>query len=251
MAECPGRFVLVQRFAADLTAVAQETIDRHLEGCPACQRRYAAIRANAEAYEQVRVAALHRLSDQLDAPPVAPSTRRPRWLAPLAGLGLAAAASVVIVLVIAQPAQHGTVAYKGAQSWQVIARRDETQFVLSGGERLRAGDALRFVLTTDGPGHAEVLSLTASGVLTPLYPQSPPDEAPSPWPIAGAGRHTLPDSIVLDDFVGTEYLVMAFAPTPFSRAELHALLQDHLPSDSFPRQLAGADVRVLVIEKTP
>ncbi|MCA9672675.1 MAG: DUF4384 domain-containing protein, partial [Myxococcales bacterium] len=123
-----------------------------------------------------------------------------------------------------------------ALALRVVVRRDGKRFELPLGRgvaagsgargaelpRLRAGDALRFVVTVGRRGYLAVFSVDGRRQVTSFYPQTSDDPALSKKPLrlARAGKHVLPGSVVLDDAPGREHVVVVFGLRAFDRAAL-------------------------------
>jgi hypothetical protein len=239
MSECPSRFTLVRFKAGDLEEPEAGALSAHLEQCAACRETLAGIERNVSQYESGAEERLARLRARLDREdPRNPGPVPPTWLrlAPAGGaLALAAAAAALVVVLPSlkegspgpaagvEPADPtaSSVRFKGAVAVEVVARRGERQFRVEKGAELRPGDALRFVVTVGAPGFISVFSVDALDNVSPFYPDSDPGSHPAPFRVDAAGRHELPGSIILDDSVGDECLVVAFSEKSFERPAIH------------------------------
>jgi hypothetical protein len=113
---------------------------------------------------------------------------------------------------------------------EVVAKYGDRQRRVRDGDELQRGDALRFVLTTDGPGFASIVLVDAAHRVWPFYPDSDPREDPRPWRIESMGQHELPGSIGMDASEGLEHIVAVFSSSSFDRAPLHAHIVELLAS---------------------
>ena len=136
--------------------------------------------------------------------------------------GLAAAAALLLGLYVVlgsgppKPADD-YIQFKGAVSVEVVAKRGEHQIKVEQGSALIEDDALRFIVTTGSPGYLDLFSVDSTGQVSPFYPPSDPTADPSPLSLDDSGRHVLPGSVILDDAVGEEHLVLVFSITFFDR----------------------------------
>ena len=209
---CPGRLVLARRALGELDAEARAEIDAHVDGCAACRALAAEIEANLDSYAKNSDAELARLAAQLPR-------RRRAGLGWLLAPALTAAAAAALLLL--WPTEE--IGFKGAFAARVVAKRGDAQIVVRDQERLRPGDALRFVITSD-PGYLSVVLVDARGRVWPFYPDTDPEQDARPWRIEAKGRHELPGSVVLDDSLGPERIVLIFSTRVFDRAEVHRRL---------------------------
>ena len=149
----PSQLALERHSVDDLPASERAALDRHLAACDACR---------ASLDELCAAAAAHRAASP--APFVAAvrarrhaELRRARWIgAAVAGAGaLAAAAIAVIVLRPAGDPATGPgardVTLKGG-GVAIHRKRGDAVAPIGERDRVRAGDALRFVVTLDRPG---------------------------------------------------------------------------------------------------
>lgn len=190
---------LEQQAAGD----ALPQVTAHLPGCEACRGYVSSLQAASEAFLAARPA--DRFLGQLAARP----TQRLRRLAPLVGVALAAAAALVVVALLPSRPNEAGVTFKGSRV-RIALKRGEAVVDLREGDTLREGDALRFSVTTDAPGHAVVLNRDASGRVTVVAPfgATSPQAVPS-------GTTVLDDSAVLDATKGREVFVTVFSAAPF------------------------------------
>lgn len=172
----------------------------HLATCPSCGARLAWMREAEHAFEHRVLPAT--LPAVLAAS--APRRRSPRVLASAAGLVALAAAAAV--LLHARP-PDGYVGAKGAAgAIEVYVRDGASGRRLANGDRVRAGDALRFVVRAPGRG-VLVFSVDALGRVSRLYP------ARGEEPLRADG--VLPGGAILDDTPGPER-IFAFYLAPGS-----------------------------------
>jgi hypothetical protein len=176
----------------------------HLASCDACSARLAELRSDVEKLpEQVWVAGEARKVK-----------RRLPMLGIAAALSAAAAAALVFTRAVEAPPSLRT---KGGLALSLFAKHDGGKVEeLLPGARLRAGDAVRFSVSTVREGYVAVVGLDAAGEVT-LHAAP---EAPLP---AGKGQ-LLEGSVVLDEAVGPERFV--------------AVLCEHAPGGSRVRDAA-------------
>ncbi len=142
------------------------------------------------------------------------------------GGGLAAAAALVLGVYLTlggappKPGGDDGIRYKGVVSVEVVAKRGDRQFRVEPGSALLENDALRFIVTTGTPGYMDLFSVDSKGRVSPFYPESEPDADPAPMTLGNAGRHVLPGSVILDDALGEEHIVLVFSEAVFDRDEV-------------------------------
>jgi hypothetical protein len=240
MSEVPGRSQLVRYLAGELAPDECGVLEGHLEGCPACRDALAEIRGHANDYDAIADEQLSKLMARIASEPGARS--RQRWLQ---GVGLAVVAVGVMLLILFWPGgKQRDVEYKGAFAFKVVAQKTGEQVIVGEGERLRRGDALRFVIATDEDGFLSVFSVDGAGDLSPFYPESDPASQPDPMRIDRAGEHELPESVILDNWVGREYLVVVFSPESFDRRRVHQTAK-RLIQEGGPRAIGPASLGVV------
>src|SRR5687768_5350946 len=146
MSEHPSRFMLERHCVGDLSPAEREKTVFHLESCPSCQVRVGGIKDEAEreltAMPPDEFAA--KLSVRMGREVRRVSQLR-RWAAVSAAAAMAAAAALIMA-----PRQPGTVALRGS-GLQVHRNRDGMAKLMEPGDRIKAGDALRVVVTLTHP----------------------------------------------------------------------------------------------------
>ena len=228
MSDCPSQPVLAAFHTGDLNEAQKEETTRHISECHGCQRALETLKENAGMYEQQmsrhQVALRQALVGEAEitankkkqgAVMQLFGTKNFRWVVPIA----AAAAVLIMVLASATLMQPSAtlpdMAYKGQLSVSVVAQRNRNQFAVDEGARLRENDALRFTVQTGQPGYLLIGDLDSRGQFTVLYPAADSTPGGQALEIPTPGRHTLPDSIVLDDATGEEHFLTIFSKTPF------------------------------------
>lgn len=226
MSECPTRFTLSRWRVADLPSDEQRAVTTHVEQCEACNETVSAI-AQVAAEQESRLE--ERLKDFDERLAEVRSQGRRRAVVLTAFGSLAAAACVAVVLGFGLLASDRTpiseepvyTGLKGTLKFQVVAKRGDEQFAVHSNTELREDDALRFVVITGSAGYVTVFSIDSRGTISSFYPDANPAADPAPFRLDGAGRHELPGSIVLDNALGEERLVVAFSKTAFDRNDAH------------------------------
>ena len=234
MTECPSEFTLVGFICEDLAESDAADVRAHLESCSECKRAAATVRRNIESYEAHKAASWREIALRLNREGGPAQTRVPtklpwwRTLRPL--LYGAPALAVLGLLLFIAPDDPDTQSsrFKGDLVVQVVAKAGEQQFQVKPGHRLARGNALRFVITTARPVYVSVFSVDARGKISPFYPEADPALAPAALHLDSRGRHELPQSIVLDDAVGDEWLVVLYSDNDFPRGKWHPTARDLL-----------------------
>jgi len=208
--------------------------DLHVASCGECADCLEEARSNHAAF------AAEVLPQTIDAVVRRGSaSQRWRWVpglgVPALGLRVAAAAGLAVVAIVAlvpalvhEPERPAVPAaevveaadteagVKGGSLMRVYAKRGNQVFLVSEGEHLRRGDALRFVPDAAGFRYLLVLSMEQTGKVTPFFPYK--GLFSSRLPIVPGSP--LPGSIVLDESIGTETLWAVFSNEPVAVAQV-------------------------------
>lgn len=214
-AECISDLAFDEWRAGELEGGARARLESHLASCERCRTR-------TDAQEQAAAAFLQRFP-----PPPQPAItaigheprherRRVPWVAAGASL-LAVAAALVLVV---RPAGNETTRTKGGAHVAFFVKRGERVFEGSSGERLQAGDRLRFTVTLQRAQHLAIFSRDARGVASVYYP------AGSATRVLPAGRDiALDSSVELDATLGDERLYALFCDDAIAVEAIRAALE--------------------------
>ena len=172
-------------------------LKQHVASCPRCTALLAAHRRERAAF-------------------AVPRARAPRrWT-----FGLAAAAAVLGVWLVARPGHDGAQTRgKGKPALAFYVRHGEV--VREGGpsEVVSPSDAINFAVSTDEPAFIAIISVDGAGKRSVYYPETPLAAA------IPAGRdRVLPRSVVLDDTLGLERVAGVFCGQPIAVAEIAAAI---------------------------
>lgn len=249
MTLCLSRLALAKLKTGDLEGELKESALAHIETCERCTAAAAEMEVNVSRYEARDASHREKLMARIDAEGNLPSPSRRGWLssgrsrALLGAVGVAAAAAMALLVLRAPTSSPATdeIRFKGTLSLQVVAKRADRQFTVKEGSTLLEDDALRFVVTTGMPGYLQVFSVDAKGGVSPFYPESDPMADPEPLTLSSAGRHELPGSVILDDSVGRERIVVVFSEGFFNRAEVI----DLMTTPPLPGEVGEAGSRTL------
>lgn len=215
-----------ERAAVDADIARDEAVSAYIQTRRAAQRDFAAripVLAH-DVREKIRVQGRKEKSR--------PFSHWLRWLVP------AASACAVALFVLLQPGEirpRGDGGDNADGLMEVVVRRGDHTFVWNPGIPLRPGDALR--LLWQGRDRVSVVLLDAQGKTSPLYDRAAP----------GADG-ALAGSLVLDDAVGAEELLIAWGAKPIAAAELAQAVEQ---SKGKPPALAGVQVVRLSWQKEP
>jgi anti-sigma factor RsiW len=195
--------------AGELSAEDAERFSAHVAMCDQCAGRKRALEARAQAF-LVRAPELisrgtHRRGAGAFAPRAGGVEVR-RWLA-AAGAALAMAAAVVLLL---RTAADGDVRTKGGAHVGFFVKRGDAVTEGVNGQGVRAGDRVRFVVTTDRDRHLGIVSLDSRGVVSVFSPSRV-----ASVPVRAGVGEALEGSIELDDSPGTERIFAVFCDAPF------------------------------------
>jgi hypothetical protein len=218
---CASDLMLDRRALRELDDAEAAAIEEHLDACPRCRARAAAL--------TIAPAIDPNLRQKL----LAPRTRR-RWLR--AGVPLALAASILLAFLALDP--EGETRKKGGLSLTVYRERNGEVVRSSAGEIFHPGDRLRFEI--DAPaGHFLIAGIDAE-----QHPYACVPLDGRARPIAERlEKALLPDAVKLDDSLGEERLVLIHCPHAFELGSL-AVRERRVIAPS------GCDTSELRFEKT-
>jgi hypothetical protein len=196
--EHPSRLTIERLSVDDLPSAASAEAGRHVASCAACRREVDELRA-AQARLVSRMppdAFMVRMVERRDRGAVLARRRRVR-LGAVAVISALAAAAATFALV---PRGGDQIRWKGSGA-TIHRSRDGTVQVLTGADTIRAGDALRIVVTLPGPESVAVWFVDAHGRVDRLM-----DEGARHL---GAGAQAVPGSAVVDAPCVDMWLVLA------------------------------------------
>ena len=198
---------------------------QHLEGCPACRERLAAVPARAA--ELPPLAALLARRRAGAARPTLP--RNVGWLlSPRLLVGLTAAAACLLLLGVAVlrhgdgPSERGGppatgVRLKGAYAVEwIVARAGGSQQRATEGFAFRVGDRVGLRVRTPRAVAVQVFAVDRAGRIEMLIP-APGAGAPL---MAAGGASVLPESLELEAPLVTQRVFVVLAGAPLGRVEL-------------------------------
>ncbi|MFC1611714.1 anti-sigma factor family protein [Myxococcota bacterium] len=220
--ECLSDFqldcLLVGKTAGDLDAVEQQAWEAHIATCDLCAEKLSHLQARHEQFPA-----------ELPLPVIASETllkvenktkdRKAPW-AWLTGAFAAAAAAAAIVLAVVSTDplvedDMGT-RLKGKPSFGVYVKRSAKVFKGESNGNYLAGDRIRFDYTSKDAVFFGVASIDPAQTVSQFVPPA----GDQPLELKPASDGVIGGGIELDDTMGTEQLLGAFCPTPFSMAQL-------------------------------
>ena len=217
---CLSAFRLDRWMMGELGASDAESVGTHVSACATCSTAVAGMRG---VREEVRAL-------PLPAVLVRPPLRRRLPRAAVAGLGLALAASVVVMLRtdlgerrkgpglgLAMYVQHGSEVRRAAP-----------------GESVAPGDAVRFAVSTPVPAFVAVLSLDPAGKASVYFP-----EGPRAAQVPGGAEVPLPLGTRLDATTGEERLLGLFCTQPVELEPIRLALQQAQDAAPLPTDCQG------------
>ena len=207
MSEHPSRFMLERHCVGDLSPAERDKTVFHLEACSSCQVRIGEIKDEAEreltllppdefvAKLSVRMGREVRRASQFR-----------RWATVSAAAAMAAAAVLML-----SPRRSDTVALRGS-GLQVHRNRDGMAKLMDTGDRIKAGDALRVVVTLPHPEAVDVWFVDATGRVDRLLTTTGPLALSS-------GEQALPGSAVVDAPCSDMWVVVGVGAASTASAE--------------------------------
>ncbi len=215
--ECLSDLALDEWLALEAEPAIEERHAAHMAGCAYCSSRHAERKASNAAFLAIAPGLSLRR-----AQPARSRAARPRlWWAG----GLAAAASVLLLLTFTgrQP-DVGTRGKGGARLGFYVKSGDVVRQGAPG-ERVRPGDALRFIIPHGERRYLAVLGRDSRGVISVYFPAGDVAARPSVEESERLGQNVALDgSVVLDDAPGSEQLFGVFCDAPVPIDPLRASL---------------------------
>jgi hypothetical protein len=212
MSEHPSRFMLERHCVGDLAPAERDKTVVHLESCPSCQIRVGEIKDEADR-ELARFPPeefVAKLSVRMGRD-VRRASQFRRWAAVSAAAAMAATAVLVIGLGRHDAVeQRGTVALRGS-GLQIHRNRDGMAKLMENGDLIRAGDALRVIVTLPHPDPVDVWFVDATGRVDRLL-------ATGALPMS-AGEQALPGSAIVDAPCSDMWVVVGVGAQATSSAE--------------------------------
>ena len=184
--------------------VAGERVDAavtaHAAGCARCTARLDELRRARDEMQPLLDAIRARGADGVGR--VVPLKRRV-WLSAMLPLVAAAAILLLFLPRLLKPSTGEREKGSSPLLLDVVVRHTEGHVeALAADGRVRAGDAIRFLVTTPRAGHLVILGLDAAGKVSVYVADG--DDA---HPVAQGPKQPMPGSIVLDATPGAERLV--------------------------------------------
>jgi anti-sigma factor RsiW len=243
-ARCPSDLAL-ESFLLD---PARGSCGAHVDACPRCQARVAAMREQGEEFRRfVFPATVEAVED-------AAARRRPRLAFLFAPVGAVAALAAALLVFVrlggGPPADY--LGVKGSQvTFTAFVSADGGARALEDGAVVPASAALRFQVNAKEGCYLWIMSLDAKGQVSRLYP---PKGTP-PTPHAGGA---VPGGAVLDGEPGPERLFAVCAPPEMAWGEVRRAAETPERGEETVRKaralrepLAGALQSTLLVEKRP
>jgi anti-sigma factor RsiW len=231
-------------FAGELGDEETRAIDAHLTSCATC-------RARREEIAQAQAAGAGTLAAEAGAlhARATGGRRKPRAAIASGALALVALAAGVWLAVAparppADPGEPGEqpLRFKGGHGFGFYVQRGAAVYRGGPGERLLAGDRLRFVARTREPRYLAVLSLDGAQRATVYFPSGARAAELAP----GEVEQALPASVQLDDVLGPERLYALFCVEPLALEPLRSALAQQRHAFAAP---AGCELERLLVHK--
>jgi hypothetical protein len=242
---CPSDLVLDRLRLGELDATSDAAA--HVDGCARCARRAAELRAEARQFAEDPLVPL-RAAD------VRARVRRGRLAAPLWSgmLAAAAAAAMLLLFVRERPPAAPSLRSKGRGALELVVRRSDGRVEpVAAGTLLHAGEAVRFIVSTDEGGYLAIVGADARQAVTAYQPASG-----AARPIGAGPRQLIDGSVVLDDAAGPERMVAVICPRPLAVDVVTAAARKALGrAGGDPHRMGTLDLDCrqlsFVIEKAP
>jgi hypothetical protein len=198
--------MLERHCVGDLSPAERDKTVFHLESCPSCQVRIGDMKEQAD--RDLALAPPGEFVTQLSAR-MGREERRSSAFRRWAAVGVAAAMAAAAALIIA-PRTDDAIALRGS-GLQVHRNRDGMAKLMDSGDHIRAGDALRVVVTLPHPEPVDVWFVDATGRVDRLLATGPAS--------LGTGERALPGSAVVDSPCSDMWVVVGVGAASASSAE--------------------------------
>jgi Domain of unknown function (DUF4384) len=222
---CLSALQLDRWMVGELKQRESDLVQVHVSGCERCARTAEAMRAQRESAELPRLRLLS-IAPALSAIGERRSTRRWRVRAAAAVAGLAAAAS--LLLVVGPPRGGERIKGSGFALAMYVQHAGEVRRV-GPGEAIAAGDAVRFTVTTPVKAYVAILSLDAKGRASVYYPTGATAQ-----PLPAGQDMPLPLGTRLDESIGEERIVGLFCSSAVELEPVRVRLE--AGNASFPHE---------------
>jgi hypothetical protein len=205
--ECLSDLALDEWLALEAEPELEARHAAHAAGCAYCNARLAQRKAANSAY----LASAPQLTRRRMQPPSKRMARPRLWWAG----GLAAAASVFLLLTFSARQPDAGARSKGGARLGFYVKSGDAVREGAPGERVRPGDALRFIVPRGERRYLAVLGRDSRGVVSVYFPAGDAAARPSVEPSDRLGQNVaLEGSVVLDDAPGSEQLFGVFCDAP-------------------------------------
>ena len=203
-------------------------LEQHVKECARCRRRHRQLEAEAAhfleqypRFEPSSTRELHASAWEKKTKLAGPRRRRV-WALSSAGVALAAAAAVLVVLRPAAMDQRALpdVRSKGGAHVGFFVKRGPRVVVGHDDQVVYPGDRLRFTLSTRSPRHVAILGLDTAKVATIYHPSGSKSER-----VDAVSAHALDSSVELDSTLGEERIWGVFCPASFEVEPLRRQLE--------------------------
>lgn len=202
-----------------------DPVGTHVDGCRCCLETVERLRAERRAFLIRRPAAAF-VARILDVKP----GRFRQWnradfpASLLTAFGAAALALVVVTAFMLRGADEGVVHFKGAMVPRLgllLSRGGSKAAPLDARMPLFEGDVLRFEVELPEQAYVFIASLDSQGRFSRYFPARGASSA-----LLEGGQQVVPESIVLDDFVGEERVFLFTSPAPLEESALRQTLAE-------------------------
>ncbi len=236
----------IESFAFDPPENHRQTqLSDHIDECERCQQRVEQLRSERDGFLTDRPAApfIAALSRGTASEP----SRRFRWLA-LAAAVLLAVGTGVYLGIPRTPDPSSVVQFKGGKhiNFTIFVGRDGAPArPRREAEPLYPGDVIRFGVAGAQSGYLYIANLDGENRFTRYYPADKPASAP----VLKSERQILEGSIVLDEYLGPELIIIFWSKQPLDDATVRRAVTrafDRAGGELERVEVAGIDAVVIV-----
>jgi hypothetical protein len=202
----------------------------HISSCDKCKARWTELEEDKARFDQFvfprTVAAVEKRANRSVLDFV-----RERWAMLVPALGVAVAATLLIVVSVkgSQTEDEPYYGVKGGKaSVEVVANRvGKGNFDVKEGAVLHPKDRIQFVVDSAGMKYVLIASKDGKGNVSIYFPYEGKQSAE-----VAPGKHVLPGSIELDDVVGREKLVTVFSDAPVEADAVKKSIESGAPVEA-------------------
>ncbi len=202
----------------------KSTVESHLAECESCRTKLDALRSERDAF----LAAVP--FEELDFTPKQAAIKR---FPPFSKAVSSVAALLVVGLIVGkvtftQPSETAGVALKGATGFQIMAENSDGTINERRTPIFYPDERIQICYTVTEPSYVTIFSVDSSGAVSRYFPADANQSAP----VAPGVNVPIPNSVRLDNYIGSETYCMVVTKAPISVDSVAAVIAQSIVSHS-------------------